>query len=207
MVVFAQTDRLTCEIRRRRSSKYASAACPHEQCTHSTRNHSFFVHLDASYGRYCRFKLLASLAACPSCAICMQSAQIAACPVDRGGAFSSKSSNPGGVPQLAWTQTRTRSWSLCAKKSTPLRSSLRSRSHVKEAENRAHVQACKGHDCKRCLYLRNRGTWQKRLPIVDDEFQAVDSKIGTAESWLDDRVDSKTGTWGIGCTCCEKQLQ
>ena len=45
---------------------------------------------------------------------------------------------------------------LVRKKSTPLRSSLRSRSHDKEAENRAHVQACKDDDCKRCLYLRNR---------------------------------------------------
>ena len=85
---------------------------------------------------------------------------------------------------------------------------LRSRSfsppipHDKEAENRAHVQACKDDDCKRCLYLRNREKWQKRLPIVDD-----DEETGTAESWLDDRVDSKTGTWGIGCICCEKQLQ
>ena len=47
----------------------------------------------------------------------------------------------------------------CAqKKSTPLRSRsfFPTIPHDKEAENRAHVKACKGDDCKRCLYLRNR---------------------------------------------------
>ena len=68
---------------------------------------------------------------------------------------------------------------------------------VKEAENRAHENACKDKDCKRCLYIRNTEKWQHKLPIVHDEFQAEDLPMKyTTESWLDDRVDSKTGTWG-----------
>ena len=43
-------------------------------------------------------------------------------------------------------------------KSTPLRSRsfFPTIQHDKEAENRAHVKACKDDGCKRCLYLRNR---------------------------------------------------
>ena len=75
-------------------------------------------------------------------------------------------------------------------KSTPLRS--RSfRDLVKEAENRAHVKACKDNDCKRCLYLRNSEKWQHRLPIAHDEFRA--------------RADSKTGARGLGCIFCEAE--
>ena len=78
----------------------------------------------------------------------------------------------------------------------------------KEAENTAHVKACKDKDCKRCLYFRNSEKWQHKLPIVHDEFQGPDRPMEyTTESWLDDRVDSKTGTWGLGCICCEAQLQ
>ena len=79
---------------------------------------------------------------------------------------------------------------------------------VKEAENRAHEKACKDKDCKRCLYIRNTEKWQHKLPIVHGEFQAEDLPMKyTTESWLDDRVDSKNGTWGLGCICCEAQLQ
>ena len=79
---------------------------------------------------------------------------------------------------------------------------------VKEAENRAHEKACKDKDCKRCLYIRNTEKWQYKLPIVHGEFQAEDLPMKyTTESWLDDRVDSKNGTWGLGCICCEAQLQ
>jgi len=78
----------------------------------------------------------------------------------------------------------------------------------KEAENTAHVKACKDKDCKRCLYFRNSEKWQHKLPIAQDELQTEDLPMKyTTESWLDDRVDSKTGTWGLGCICCEAQLQ
>ena len=78
----------------------------------------------------------------------------------------------------------------------------------KDTENLAHVKACKDKDCGRCLYFRSSEKWQHKLPIVQDEFQAEDLPMKyTTESWLDDRVDSKTGTWGLGCICCEAQLQ
>ena len=47
------------------------------------------------------------------------------------------------------------------------------------------------------MYVRNSEKWQHKFPIVQDEFQVEDLPIKyTTESWLDDRVDSKTGTWG-----------
>ena len=95
------------------------------------------------------------------------------------------------------------------KKGTPprLRSLLPS-IYDKDTENLAHVKACKDKGCGRCLYFRNSEKWQHQLPIVHDEFQAEDLPMKyTTESWLDDRVDSKTGTWGLGCICCAAQLQ
>ena len=78
----------------------------------------------------------------------------------------------------------------------------------KDTENLAHVKACKDKYCGRCLYFRNSEKWQHKLPIAQDEFQAEDLPMKyTTESWLDDRVDSKTGTWGLGCICCEALLQ
>ena len=78
----------------------------------------------------------------------------------------------------------------------------------KDTDNLAHVKACKDKDCGRCLYFRNSEKWQQKLPIVQEEFQAEDVLMKcTTESWLDDRVDSKTGTWGLGCICCAAQLQ
>ena len=95
------------------------------------------------------------------------------------------------------------------KKGTPPRlRSLFPTINGKDTENLAHVKACKDNDCKRCLYFRNSEKWQHKLPIVQDEFQAEDLPMKyTTESWLDDRVDSKTGTWGLGCICCAAQLQ
>ena len=78
----------------------------------------------------------------------------------------------------------------------------------KDTDNLAHVKACKDKARGRCLYFRNSEKWQHTLPIVQDEFQAEDLPMKyTTESWLDDRVDSKTGTWGLGCICCAAQLQ
>ena len=78
----------------------------------------------------------------------------------------------------------------------------------KDTDNLAHVKACKDKDCGRCLYFRNSEKWRHQLPIVHAEFQAEDLPMKyTTESWLDDRVDSKTGTWGLGCICCAAQLQ
>ena len=132
----------------------------------------------------------------------------------------------GGVPQLrrlfSWRRAPARMDSdsdiefvveRVNKKGTPLRlhhlrlcPSIRAHAD-KDTENLAHVKACKDKDCGRCLYLRNSEKWQHKLPIVQDEFQAEDLPMKyTTESWLDDRVDSKTGTWGLGCICCEAQL-
>ena len=73
----------------------------------------------------------------------------------------------------------------------------------KDTENLAHVKACKDKYRGRCLSFRNSEKWQHKLPIAQDEFQAEASNLEivtdekyTTESWLDDRVDSKTGTWG-----------
>lgn len=132
----------------------------------------------------------------------------------------------GGVPQLrrlfSWRRAPARMDSdsdieivaRVNKKGTPPPPRLRSlfpsiRAHAdKDTENLAHVKACKDKDCGRCLYFRNSEKWQHKLPIAQDEFQAEDLPMKyTTESWLDDRVDSKTGTWGLGCICCEAQLQ
>ena len=95
------------------------------------------------------------------------------------------------------------------KKGTPRRlQSFPTIPNGKETENLAHVKGCKDKYCGRCLYFRNSEKWQHQLPIVHDEFQADDLPMKyTTESWLDDRVDSKTSTWGLGCICCEAQLQ
>jgi len=128
----------------------------------------------------------------------------------------------GGVPQLrrlfSWRRAPARMDSdsdieivePVNKKGTHarLRSLFSTIPNDKETDNLAHVKACKDKDCARCLYFRNIEKWQHKLPIVQDEFQAEDLPMKyTTESWLDDRVDSKTGTWGLGCICCEAQLQ
>ena len=95
------------------------------------------------------------------------------------------------------------------KKGTPRRvRSFPTIPNEKGTENLAHVKACKDKYCGRCLCFRSSEKWQHKLPIVQDEFQAEDLPMKyTTKSWLDDRVDSKTGTWGLGCICCEAQLQ
>ena len=130
----------------------------------------------------------------------------------------------GGVPQLrrlfSWRRAPARMGSdsdieiveRVNKKGTPprLRSLFPSiRAHAdKGTENLARVKACKDKYCGRCLYFRNSEKWQHKLPIVQDEFQAEGLPMKyTTESWLDDRVDSKTGTWASVVPVAKRNCQ